>query len=279
MSAPSINRWLMAKETEGRSKRTIEYYRSTGNMIETFLNRDPIDATAEEIREFLLSLKSTCSNVTINNHRRNLSSYYKFLEDEDEIAKSPMRRIHYIKESKRVKIPFSDDEVELIRQNANGLKETAVVTFLISTGCRVGEVVGVLRENVDLEEKEVKVRGKGDKERVVFLDADAKISIERYLATRDDDCPYLFVTKKSGAFRQCSVGGIENMERRIGKKAGVEHVHPHRFRRTFATRAIEHGMPIEQVKELLGHVEITTTTLYAIVSHDSIKAAHKRYMS
>ena len=279
MSAPSINRWLMAKEIEGRSDRTIEYYRTTGDRLADFLGRDPIDATTDEIRSFLASFKATCSNVTIHNHRRNLNSYYCFLEDEDEIVKSPMRRIHYIKESKRVKLPFSDDELELIRQNTNGLEETAIVTFLISTGCRVGEVVSVLRDDADLKEKEVKVCGKGDKERVVFLDADAKISLERYLATRDDDCEYLFAKRCDGIVEKYTVKEIEQMMRKIGRRAKVEHVHPHRFRRTFATRAIEHGMPIEQVRDLLGHVNIATTLIYAVVSHESARAAHKRYLS
>ena len=272
----SIERWLDAKRVEGRSERTLTYYRSTAEELALYLGRDPMDATAAEIRSYLAMKGRTCSNVTVNNHRRNLNSYYRFLEDEDEIAKSPMRRIHYVKEERTVKEPFSDEESERIRAACGTPRETAVIAFLASTGCRVGELVGVLRSDTDIKEREALVLGKGGKERVVYFDAACGLALSDYLAGRDDDCPYLFVGRHG---RQLTVGGVERMVREVGRRAGVPNVHPHRFRRTVATRAIEHGMPIEQVKELLGHSQVQTTMIYAKVSRESVKAAHRRYLS
>lgn len=274
-SYPSIESWLATKELEGRSKRTIDYYRSTVERFGSFLGHDPKDATTAEVRAFLASLKPTNTNVSINNNRRNLNSYYQHLEDEDEIAKSPMRKIHYIKEDRLVKKPFSDEELERIAGAANTPRDAAIIAFLNSTGCRVGELVGVLTEDVDMHEREVKVYGKGGKERVTFFDVKCKLALERYLPTRRDQSPHLFV----GRFgRSLTIGAVETVVRNIGRRAGVENCHPHRFRRTVATRAIEHGMPIEQVKELLGHSQIQTTMIYASVSREGVKAAHRRYL-
>lgn len=272
----SIEDWLTTKSLEGRSERTCRCYRQSANNLADFIGRDPKDATTHEIREWLSSLRPKNSNVSINNNRRNLNSYYSFLEDEGEIARSPMRKIHHIKEDKLVKRPFSDEEIERIQDAAQTPRDAAIVAFLSSTGCRVGELVGVLIENVNMAEREVKVYGKGGKERVTFFDAKCKLAIQLYLDTRDDNDPHLFIGQRG---RQLTTGAVEGIIRRIGLSAGVENCHPHRFRRTVATRAIEHGMPIEQVKELLGHSQIQTTMIYAAVSRESVKAAHRRYLS
>lgn len=272
---PSIDAWLETKTLEGRSKRTIGYYRTTVERFAAFLGRDPKDATTAEVRSFLAALKPTNSNVSINNNRRNLNSYYQYLEDEDEIAKSPMRKIHYIKEDKLVKRPFSDEELERIAGAATTPRDAAIVAFLSSTGCRVGELVGVLTEDVDMHEREVKVYGKGGKERVTFFGAKCKLALERYAETRRDEDPHLFVGRRGDPL---TTGAVEAAIRNIGRRAGVDNCHPHRFRRTVATRAIEHGMPIEQVKELLGHSQIQTTMIYASVSREGVKAAHRRYL-
>lgn len=271
---PSIRAWLNTKELEGRSKRTIRYYRATAERLGSFLGRDPKDATTDEVRAFLSSLKQTNTNVSINNNRRNLNSYYQYLEDEDEIPKSPMRRIHYIKEDRLVKRPFSDEELERIAIAASETRDAAIVAFLASTGCRVGELVGVLIQDVNMNEREVKVRGKGNKERVTFFDAKCKLALERYMDSRDDSDPHVFV----GKCGPLTTGYVEAIVRRIGRLANVDNCHPHRFRRTVATRAIEHGMPIEQVKELLGHSQIQTTMIYTTVSRENVKAAHRRYL-
>lgn len=271
--------WIATKTLEGRSKRTCEAYRATVERLAVFLGRDPYDATTQEVRAFLSSLRETCSNVTINNNRRNLNSYYAFLEDEDMVAKSPMRKIHHIKEDKPVKSPFSDEEMELIYGAASTCKERAIISFLSSTGCRVGELVGILLSDVDMNEREAKVYGKGGKERIVFFDTKAKLALEAYLDTRDDECPLLFASGNGAHAKAYTTGGIETMVRNVGNRAGVSNVHPHRFRRTVATRAINRGMPIEQVKELLGHSQIQTTMIYASVSKENVKASHKRYLS
>lgn len=275
----TVDDWLQTKALEGRSVRTCKCYRQTADRFGDFLGRDPWNATTQECRAFLSFLQPTCSNVSINNNRRNLNSYFTYLEDEDAINKSPMRKIHHVKEEKRVKIPFSDEELERLNAAAKSKKERAVLAFLGVTACRVGELVGVKIEDVDMAEREVKVFGKGGKERVTFFDAKTKLALEAYLATRDDGCPFLFVNDIGSEKHMCSVGSVEAMLRRLGERAGVENVHPHRFRRTVATRAIDRGMPIEQVKELLGHSQIQTTMIYAKVSTENIKASHRRYVS
>lgn len=275
----SIGRWIDAKAIEGRSERTLRFYSDTAVRLMEFLGRDPIDATTQEIRTWLASLRDTCSNVTINNYRRNLNSYYAFLEDEDEIAKSPMRKIHFIKEDRLVKEPFTDEDMELIARAASrDVRDAALVSFLSTTACRVGEAVGVKIADVDLNEREVRVFGKGNKERITFFDAKTKVALEEYLATRSDDCPYLFASKTTPR-RQLTTGAVERAIRCVGRSAGVKDCHPHRFRRTVATRAIDRGMPIEQVKELLGHSEIQTTMIYAKVSKSNVKASHRRYVA
>ena len=271
----SIDDWIATKAIEGRSYRTCEYYRDTVEKFAEFIGRDPKSATTQEVRSWLASKRGTCSNVTINNYRRNLNSYFAYLEDEDVVDKSPMRKIHYIKEDKRVKNPFSDEEMERIANSARTDRERAIVAFLSSTGCRVGELVGVLIENVDMNEREIKVYGKGGKERIAFFDAKCKLALETYLAGRKDCDPHLFVSRTGN---KLTTGTVESIIKNIGKRANVEKCHPHRFRRTVATRAIEHGMPIEQVKELLGHSQIQTTMIYASVSREHVKAAHRRYL-
>ena len=271
----SINSWLETKRLEGRTTRTIKYYRDTAERLAGYLGKDPKDATSAEIRSFLASLQSTCSNVTINNYRRNINSYYQYLEDEDVIQKSPMRRIHYIKEEKRVKTPFTDEELARIVGSCNSKVESAVVLFLSTTACRVGELVGILTANVDMIEREATVYGKGRKERIVFFDARTKIALDEYLSERNDESPYLFATRRGTRY---TVGAIEQMVRNVGTRANVEHCHPHRFRRTVATRALDRGMPIEQVKELLGHSQIQTTLIYASVSKNNVKESHRRYV-
>lgn len=275
----TVNSWLQTKALEGRSARTCDVYRQTAERMGDFLGRDPWDATTQEVRSFLASLQDTCSNVTVNNNRRNLNSYFAYLEDEDMIDKSPMRKVHHIKEDKLVKLPFTDEDVENMLNAARTPKEKAVISFLATTAARVGEVVGVLIENVDMVEREVKVYGKGGKERVIYFDAKTKLALEEYLATRNDDCPFLFVNDNGKEKHACTTGGIETLVRKVSARAGVDNAHPHRFRRTVATRAIDRGMPIEQVKELLGHSQIQTTMIYAKVSRENVKAAHRKFLS
>lgn len=275
----TVRDWLQTKSLEGRSARTCECYRQTVDKLGDYLGRDPWDATTQECRAFLAFLKPSNSNVSINNNRRNMNSYFAFLEDEDVIDKSPMRKIHHVKEEKLVKKPFTDEELERLNESASTLKEKAVIAFLSTTACRVGELVGVKIEDVDMQEREVKVLGKGGKERVTFFDAKTKLALESYLADRNDDCPYLFVNSNSRDKHACTTGSIERIVANVGKRAHVDNAHPHRFRRTVATRAIDRGMPIEQVKELLGHSQIQTTMIYATVSAENVKASHRKYLS
>ncbi len=269
-----------AKRMEGCSARTVAYYQVT---IEQFLGKltEPLrKVTTEKIRTYLVEYqkKNDCGNVTLDNIRRNLSSFFSWLEEEDYILKSPMRRIHKIKSAKVVKKTISDEEIELIRDACTDIRDLAMVDLLYSTGIRVGELVRLDRADVNFESRECVVFGKGDKERKVYFDAKAKMHLKEYLQGRTDDNPALFVTLDS-PHERLKISGVEVRIRQLGKKLQLEKIHPHKFRRTMATRAIDKGMPIEQVQKLLGHSQIDTTMQYAIVNQNNVKLSHQRYIA
>lgn len=272
--------FLDAKKIEGCSERTVQYYRVT---IQHFLAHvaTPIrKVMTEEIRSYLVDYQkiNDCSKVTIDNIRRNLSSFFSWLEEEDYILKSPMRRIHKIKTKTVVKEVISDESMEMMRDNCTELRDLAMIDLLYSTGIRVGELVNLNVENVDFEHRECVVYGKGDKERRVYFDAKAKIHLQNYLATRTDNNPALFVTLDA-PHERLKISGVEIRVRELGKSLGLPRIHPHKFRRTMATRAIDKGMPIEQVQKILGHSQIDTTMQYAIVNQTNVKSSHQKYIA
>lgn len=273
----SVESWLATKELEGCSVRTLGFYRDTADMFADFLGRDPETATTDDVRAWLQSKKATCSNVTLNNYRRNLNSYYNFLEDEDIIRKSPMRRIHHIREVKAVKVPFSPEDVELMYEAAGNPRDRAIVAFLASSGVRVSELVGLDADAVDLDEREAVVFGKGGKERVAFFDVRAKIALEAWLAVRPGECEALFCNLTAPHARM-TYGNVERVVAAVGVAAGVEHAHPHRFRRTVATSALSKGMKLEEVQAMLGHSQVSTTLIYAQVAKGNVKEAHRRFV-
>lgn len=272
--------FLEAKTIEGCSDRTIQYYRVT---IERLLNsvEDPIrKITTEEIRAYLSNYQkvNNCSKVTVDNVRRNISSFFSWLEEEDYILKSPMRRIHKIKTKQPVKEVISDEAIEKLRDHCLCSRDLAIIDLLYSTGIRVGELVNLNISDINFEERECIVFGKGDKERRVYFDAKAKLHLMDYIEERKDDNPALFVTLDAPHDR-LKISGVEIRMRRLGRSQNLNKIHPHKFRRTMATRAIDKGMPIEQVQKILGHSQIDTTMQYAIVNQSNVKTSHQKFIS
>lgn len=275
-----LKMFIEAKQIEGCSARTLQYYQVT---IEHLLkNTDTMirKITTDEIRTYLAEYqqRNNCSKVTVDNVRRNISSFFSWLEEEDYILKSPMRRIHKIKTKQPVKEIISDEVIERLRDNCRCSRDLAMIDLLYSTGIRVGELVGLNISDIDFEERECVVYGKGDKERRVYFDAKAKLHLQNYINSRTDTNPALFVTLDS-PYERLKISGVEIRVRELGRKLNIEKIHPHKFRRTMATRAIDKGMPIEQVQKILGHSQIGTTMQYAIVNQNNVKTSHRRYIA
>lgn len=272
--------FLDAKQIEGCSERTIQYYRTTIIKLFSKIATPVRKITTEEVRHYLVKYQqiNNCSKVTVDNVRRNISSFFSWLEEEDYILKSPMKRIHKIKTKQQVKETISDEAIEQLRDNCSCLRDLAIIDLLYSTGIRVGELVNLNISDVDFEARECIVFGKGDKERKVYFDAKAKIHLQEYLGTRTDDNPALFVTLDA-PYDRLRISGVEIRMRRLGRSLHMEKIHPHKFRRTMATRAIDKGMPIEQVQKLLGHSQIDTTMQYAIVNQTNVKTSHQKYIA
>ena len=267
-----VELFLSAKRIEGCSEKSLRYYKAE-------LKKDVKHIVTDDIRGYLTDYqkKKKSSKVTIDNIRRILSSFFSWLEDEDYILKSPVRRIHKIKTGTNIKETYSDEALELMRDNCIELRDLAIIDILASTGMRVGEMVLLNRNDIDFNERECIVFGKGSKERVVYFDARTKIHLQNYLESRTDDNQALFVSLKS-PHERLKIGGVEVRLREYGKKLGLQKVHPHKFRRTLATMAIDKGMPIEQLQQLLGHRKIDTTLQYAMVKQSNVKIAHRRYI-
>lgn len=272
--------FLDAKKIEGCSERTIQYYRITIDRL-LFNIATPIrKITTEEIRHYLVDYQqiNNCSKVTVDNVRRNISSFFSWLEEEDYILKSPMRRIHKIKTKQQVKETISDEAIEQLRDSCKCIRDLAMIDLLYSTGIRVGELVNLNISDIDFEARECVVFGKGDKERKVYFDAKTKIHLQEYLNGRKDSNPALFVTLDA-PFDRLKISGVEIRMRKLGRVLNMERIHPHKFRRTMATRAIDKGMPIEQVQKLLGHSQIDTTMQYAIVNQANVKTSHQKFIA
>ena len=271
-----INSFLSAKEIEGCSQRTISYYKENIQRLISKLEKPIKVITTEDIRNYLSNYKETnnCGSVTIDNIRRVFSSFFAWLEDEDYIIKSPVRRIHKVKTASIIKETFTDENIEKMRDECKNIRNLAIIELLISTGMRVGELVNLNIEDLNFEDRSCVVQGKGNKQREVYFDARTKIHLMQYLNLRKDDNKALFVSKNK-PHQRLSISGIELIVRRIGAKTDVNRVHPHKFRRTLATMAIDKGMPIEQVQKLLGHVKIETTMHYAMVNQNNVKISHR----
>lgn len=271
--------FLASKRVEGCSEKSLAYYKATIEAALGTIDKDIRHIETEDLRKYLTEYqqKKQSSKVTIDNIRRILSSFFSWLEDEDYILKSPARRIHRVKTSTTIKETYSDEALETMRDSCQNLRDLAILDMLASTGMRVGEMVRLNRSDIDFNERECVVFGKGDKERLAYFDARAKIHLQNYLASRADSEPALFVTLKA-PYNRLQIGGIETRLRELGKRLNITKVHPHKFRRTLATMAIDKGMPIEQLQQLLGHQRIDTTLKYAMVKQSNVKMAHRKYI-
>ena len=274
-----VDLFLAAKRIEGCSEKSLKYYESTIMAMLDELHKEVKQIDTDDIRSYLTEYQARkkSSKVTIDNIRRILSSFFSWLEDEDYILKSPVRRIHKVKTGTNIKETYSDEALELMRDSCTELRDLAMIDMLASTGMRVGEMVLLNREDINFNERECVVFGKGDKERIVYFDARTKIHLQNYLQSRTDNDPALFVSLQTPHNRM-SIGGIEVRLRQLGKRLGLNKVHPHKFRRTLATMAIDKGMPIEQLQQLLGHKRIDTTLQYAMVKQSNVKIAHRKYI-
>ena len=275
-----LKMFLDAKQIEGCSERTIQYYRVTVEHLLSQTETNIRKITTEEMRDYLSDYqkRNNCSNVTVDNVRRNISSFFSWLEEEDYILKSPMKRIHKIRTKTVVKSTISDEGIERLRDHCKEIRDLAIIDLLYSTGIRVGELVNLNIDDIDLEGRECVVYGKGDKERRVYFDAKAKVHLKEYIETRKDDNKALFVTLDA-PHNRLKISGVEIRLRNLGRELNLERIHPHKFRRSMATRAIDKGMPIEQVQKILGHSQIDTTMQYAMVNQSNVKTAHQKYMS
>lgn len=274
-----VELFLSAKRIEGCSEKSLKYYKSTIESMLNELQKGVKYIVTDDIRGYLTEYqeKNKSSKVTIDNIRRILSSFFSWLEDEDYILKSPVRRIHKVKTGTNIKETYSDEALELMRDSCTELRDLAIIDMLASTGMRVGEMVLLNRNDIDFNERECIVFGKGSKERVVYFDARTKIHLQNYLNSRVDNNSALFVSLKA-PHERLKIGGVETRLREFGKQLGLHKVHPHKFRRTLATMAIDKGMPIEQLQQLLGHRKIDTTLQYAMVKQSNVKIAHRKYI-
>ena len=271
--------FIAAKRIEGCSERTLNYYETTIKTMVDKLSKKVNSIETEDLRNYLseYQAKNNCSKVTIDNVRRILSSFFAWLEDEDYIMKSPVRRIHKVKATQTVKETYTDEELEEMRDACVEIRDLAMVDFLASTGVRVGELVNLDRVDIDMQERSCVVLGKGGKEREVYFDARTKIHLQNYLNTRTDNNPALFVSLLR-PYDRLKISGVEIRLRELGKRINIKKIHPHKFRRTMATKAIDKGMPIEQVQVLLGHRKIDTTLQYAMVNQNNVRNSHKRFI-
>lgn len=277
-NAALLKAFLTAKEVEGCSLKTLEYYKSTLQKMTDSMTKPYTQIDSDDLRKYLNDYEASrgSSKVTIDNIRRIMSSFFSWLEDEDYIVKSPVRRIKRVKTAVVAKETFTDEQLEIVRESCGNARDRAIVDMLSSTGMRIGELVRLNRDDINFYERECIVTGKGDKQRPAYFDARTKLSLGAYLESRTDANPALFATL-TGA-RRITVGSIEWNMRKLSSRVSVGRVHPHKFRRTLATHAIDKGMPVEQVQKLLGHAKIDTTMHYAMVNQNNVKASHRKYL-
>ena len=274
-----LNVFLAAKKIEGCSGKTIHYYYTTIKRMFDELNIDVENISTDDLRNYLTGYKETnsLSKTTVDNIRRIFSSFFAWLEDEGYILKNPVKRIHRVKTPRVVKDTLTDEDFELMCSNCKNIRDLAIIELLLSTGIRVGEIVNLDIDDVDFNERECIVFGKGEAERVVYFDARCKLHLQEYLSKRSDDNSALFVSLYK-PYNRLGINGVESMLSNLGKRCNIKNLHPHKFRRTFATNAINKGMPIEQVQKLLGHLQIDTTMQYAMVNQNNVKLAHRKFM-
>ena len=275
-----LSKFMAAKRVEGCSSKALEYPESALKKLFATVPVSVLRMKTEHLRDYLSQYaeRTKCSKANLDNIRRILSSFFTWLEDESYILKNPVRRIHKIRVDRNVKETYSDEAMERMRDECHSLRDLAIIDLLASSGMRVGELVHLNREDIDFDNRECIVFGKGSKERPVYFDARTKIHLKNYLDSRTDDNPALFVSLLK-PYNRLQISGVEIRLRSLGRELGIPKVHPHKFRRTLATRAIDKGMPIEQVQRLLGHTQIDTTMQYAMINQKNVKVSHQKYIA
>lgn len=274
-----VSSFIAAKQVEGCSVKSTTYYKSTIDNALSKIDKEVVHITTDDLRAYLNDYQTTsgASKVTVDNIRRILSSFFSWLEEENYIVKSPVRRIHKVKVGKTVKETYTDEALEQMRDHCGSIRDLAIIDLLASTGMRVGELVRLNRNDIDYQNRECVVTGKGDKQRKVYFDARTKIHLQNYVNSREDDNEALFVSLLA-PYERLQISGVEVRLRRLGRALDIPKVHPHKFRRTLATMAIDKGMPIEQVQHLLGHQSLDTTLQYAMVNQNNVKLSHHKYI-
>lgn len=282
----TITKFLACKKVQGLTKSTLYNYKGTVVAFFNLIgNKDIKDITTDDVRYFLaMGMEQyKWSNAHADNQRRYLSTFFNWCIDEDLMIKNPVKRMKPISKRHRVRKPFTEVEVEKMREylseHEKNVRDRAILEVLLSTGCRAGEIQNIKLSDVDFVNKEIFVVGKGDKERKVFLNEKAIYYLKKYIdeGNRDENCEYLFQSLLKNENRNLKISGIEIRLRKMGEELGFK-VYPHKFRHTAATWAIQRGMPIEQVKQMLGHEQIDTTLIYAQMNTDDLKSNHRRYM-
>lgn len=304
MNEQLLKRFLASKMVKGCTKRTIRQYATEIKKILLKFGKNCTQITSDDVRVYIAAriMRDGVSKTTANNELRYLRSFFSWLIAEEVIQKNPLNKVDRIKQDKIKKKAFTEMECEMIRKACRTPQETAIVEVLLSTGCRVSELVQIRIE--DISDGKVIVHGKGNKDRTVYFNAKAELALQTFLAERKDANPYVFPgglnacekskrSKRNGISQTTpywykypemvgegmrETGSIEQTVRKIGRRAGVDNVHPHRFRRTSATIALRRGMPIEMVSKMLGHEQISTTQIYLDLSDDDLEAAHRKYV-
>ena len=278
-----FQKYLRATILEGKSKRTIDLYTEYYRKFMEFCCKPLDNVTTNDIRDYLAFKQKTSnvSNTTLDNIRRALSAVFRWLNEEGYILRNPVCSIGKIKDTKKVKKPFTPKEIEKLRmtimQRPNSTRNIAIFELLLSSGVRVGELVGLNIRDVDLNECSMIVLGKGNKQRECYFNVKTQTALELYLESRNDTNPALFVSSKK-PYNRLGINGVERMIREAGQAANVPKVHPHKFRRSMATSLLNKGVPIEQVKTLLGHSNLDTTTIYAMVDEEQLNWNHKKLL-
>lgn len=274
-----LDSYLIAKALEGKSPATVQRYRYELSRLLSYIDKTVADITEADVSKYMQMYKKirNVSNQTLKNIRAVFSSFFGWLRDRDKIRKNPMVLVEQIKVEKKIKKPYTDTERELMLRNCNCIRDKAIMEFLYSTAVRVSELTALNRDDIRFSSKDLTVFGKGAKERVTYLNERSHMYLKEYLDSRTDDNPALFVSKNA-PYQRLSKNGIEDIIRRIGRQADI-HAYPHRFRRTAATNALNRGMPVQEVAQLLGHAKLETTMLYCTVEQESVQFHHKKYLS
>jgi site-specific recombinase XerD len=273
-----VKKFLVTKKLEGCTDRTIAFYASETALFFRKINKSFFYITTDDIRYYLaLRMQGGAGKITLDNSRRVLSSFFTFLSEEDLIQKNPMLKIKKVKADKVIKKPFTEEDIEKLRINCKNVRERAMMEFFLSTAARVSEVALLKKDAIDWAKNMAIVWGKGNKERPVYINATAKLWVTKYLDSRKDDSPFLFVWENKNK-NHVAAGRIEQMFRELGNRAGVKNCHPHRFRRTAATFASMRGMPLEQIQRMLGHSQISTTMIYTTVDDNDVQYSHAKFL-